>query len=230
MELVHGDTVDKRVRAFAQRLVRQDFLGAADDGGIRVDVHIACDHAHVVAAQKFHQAEKLFADQRFDGRRVVRRLPKAHGHEMHAQRNQAFAAACRRAQNHVVAHHKRHERLFLVRPQLNAAIGNPARERLERLFFRKVGVCVVQVVRQRAKLPRFMPFGLRCERFDDVLALECMNISHKGSPCIVSLKSRAFNSPLALPGAVFQIAATEHPCSAFGSKLPCSIDRYCLFV
>ena len=182
MELVHGDAVDKGVRPFAQSLVRQDLLGAADNGRIGVDMDIARDHAHVVAAEQLHQVEELLADQRFDRRRVVRGLPEAHGHEVHAQRNQAFAAARGRAQDDVVAHHERHERFLLVGPQLDAAVGDPVGERLERLLLGKLRVRVVQMIRQRAQLAGLMAFGLRSQRFDDVLAFERMNISHRAVP------------------------------------------------
>ena len=55
MELVHGNAVDEGIRPFAQRLVRQDLLGAADDGRLGVDMDIARDHAHVVAAEQLNQ-------------------------------------------------------------------------------------------------------------------------------------------------------------------------------
>ena len=107
---------------------------------------IARDHAHVVAAEQLNQVEELLTDQRFDRRRVIRCLPEAHGHEVHAQRNQAFAAARGRAQNDVVAHHERHERFLLVGPQLDAAVSNPVGERLERLFLGELRVRIVQMV------------------------------------------------------------------------------------
>ena len=182
VELVHGDAVDKGIRPLAQRLVRQDLLGAADDGRLGVDMDIARDHAHVVAAEQLHQIEELFADQRFNRRRVIRCLTKAHGHEVHAQRDQAFAAARGRAQDDVVAHHERHERLLLVRPQLDTAVGNPVGERLERLLLGELRVCVVQMVGKRAQLAGLVAFGLRGQRLDDVLAFERMNISHRAVP------------------------------------------------
>ena len=143
---------------------------------------IARDHAHVVAAEQLHQIEELFADQRFNRRRVIRCLAKAHGHEVHAQRDQAFAAACGSAQDDVVAHHERHERLLLVRPQLDTAVGNPVGERLERLLLGELRVCVVQMVGKRAQLAGLVAFGLRSQRLDDVLAFERMNISHRAVP------------------------------------------------
>ena len=63
--------MDESIRPFAQRLIRQDLLGAADDGRFGVDMHITRDHANVVAAEELNQVEELLADQRFDGRRIV---------------------------------------------------------------------------------------------------------------------------------------------------------------
>ena len=182
MELVHGNAVDEGIRSFAQRLVRQNLLGTADDGRLGVDMDIARDHAHVVAAEQLHQIKELLADQRFNRRRVIRCLAEAHGHEVHAQRDQAFAAACGSAQNDVVAHHERHERFLLVGPQLDAAVSNPVGERLERLFLSELRVRIVQMVSQRAQLAGLVAFGLRGQRLDDVLAFEHMNISHRAVP------------------------------------------------
>ena len=96
--------------------------------------------------------------------------------------DQAFAAARGRAQDDVVAHHERHERLLLVRPQLDTAVGNPVGERLERLLLGELRVCVVQMVGKRAQLAGLVAFGLRGQRLDDVLAFERMNISHRAVP------------------------------------------------
>ena len=71
VKLVHGDAMDESIRPFAQRLVRQNLLGTADDGRLGVDMHITRDHANVVAAEELNQVEELLADQRLDGRRVV---------------------------------------------------------------------------------------------------------------------------------------------------------------
>ena len=103
MELVHRDAPDIGILAFAQRLISKNFLRAADDGRLRVDVHVARDHAHVLATKQVHQIEELLADQRFNGSGVIRGAPGAHGHEVHAQRHHGFARTGGRAQNHMVA-------------------------------------------------------------------------------------------------------------------------------
>ena len=79
------------VLALAQRLVRQDLGRAADDGRLGVDVRVARDHTHVLASQHLHEIEELLADQRLDGRRVVRAPPRCQRHELHPQRHQRLS-------------------------------------------------------------------------------------------------------------------------------------------
>ena len=50
VELVHSDALNGGILPLGKRLVRENFLRAADDRGRRVDVHISRDHAHVLAA------------------------------------------------------------------------------------------------------------------------------------------------------------------------------------
>ena len=100
----------------AKREVRKNLGRAANHGRVDVDMHVAGDHAHIFAAKQFDQVEEFLAHERLDRRRVIRALAKAHGHEMHAKRHERFAAARRRAQNHVIAHHDVHEGFLLVWP------------------------------------------------------------------------------------------------------------------
>ena len=132
VELVHGHAPHVGVLALAQRLVRQDLGRAAHHGRARVDVRVARDHAHVLAPEDVHEVEELLADERLDGRGVVRAPSRGHGHEAQAQRHERLARAGGRAQDHVVAHHERHEGLLLMGPELDAARGRPAEEAVER--------------------------------------------------------------------------------------------------
>ena len=91
VELVHGHAAHVGVLALAQRLVRQDLGRAADDGRLGVDVRVARDHTHVLASQHLHEIEELLADQRLDGRRVVRAPPRCQRHELHPQRHQRLS-------------------------------------------------------------------------------------------------------------------------------------------
>ena len=134
----------------AKREVRENLGRAANHGRVDVDMHIAGNHAHIIAAKQFDQVEEFLAHERLDRRCVIGTLAKAHGHEMHAKRHERFAAARRRAQNHVVAHHDVHEGFLLVRPQLNAARLAPFHERHERLFGR--GVFVIEPIGDAAEL------------------------------------------------------------------------------
>ena len=67
-------------------------------------------------------------------------------------------------------------------PQLDAAVGNPVGERLERLFLGELRVRIVQMISQRTQLAGLVAFGLRSQRLDDVLAFERMNINHRAVP------------------------------------------------
>ena len=134
----------------AKRKIRENLGRAANHGRIDVDMHVAGDHAHIVAAKQFDQVEEFLAHKRLDGRRVIGALAEAHSHEMHAERHERFARTGRRAQNHVIAHHDVHESFLLVRPQLNAARLTPLHERHERLFGR--GVFVIELVGDATKL------------------------------------------------------------------------------
>ena len=131
VELVHGDAAHVGVLALAQGLVGQDLGGAADHGRRRVDVRVAGDHAHVVAPQHLDEVEELLGDERLDGRGVVGALTLRHAHEEHAERHERLARARGRAQDHVVAGGEVHEGLFLVLPQLDAAVAGPLEEALE---------------------------------------------------------------------------------------------------
>ena len=100
-------------------------------------MRVARDHAHVLAPEDVHQVEELLAHERLDGRRVVRSAPGRHRHEAQPQGHERLAGARRSAQHHVVAHHERHEGLFLMRPELDAALGRPREEAVERLVGRR---------------------------------------------------------------------------------------------
>ena len=131
MELVHGDAPHVGPLALAQRLVRKDLGRAAHHGRARVDVRVPRDHPHVLAAEDVHEVEELLAHERLDGGGVVRAPSRGHGHEAQAQGHERLARAGGRAQDHVVAHHERHERFLLMGPQLDAARGRPAKEAVE---------------------------------------------------------------------------------------------------
>ena len=134
VEFVHGHHADIGVLALAQRLVGQDLGGAADDGGARVDVRVAGDHAHVVTAEYVDQVEEFLAHQRLDGRGVVAALAGRHGHEHHADRHERFARARVRAQDHVAARGEREQGFLLMRPGFDAARFDPFEEALVRGF------------------------------------------------------------------------------------------------
>ena len=84
MEFVHCHATDIRPFAFAKRLVCQDLSRTTDNRSLWVDLRISRDHTHVFTPQHIHQAEKLFAYERFDGSRVERAFARAQCHEHHA--------------------------------------------------------------------------------------------------------------------------------------------------
>ena len=157
VELVHGDDAHVRVLALAERLVGEDLGRAADDGRLRVDVRVAGDHADVVAAEYLNEVEELLGDERLDGSGVVGAPSLRHAEEEHAERHERLAGAGRRAQDHVVAGGEVHEGLFLVLPELDAALVAPAQEALEGLVCRAPGLGFLA-------LCRFPPAGGECSQ------------------------------------------------------------------
>ncbi len=100
-------------------------------------MRVAGDHTDVIAAEHLYQIEELFADQGLDRGRVITALALRHAHKEHAQRDERFTRSGRRAQNDVISGGQVHESLFLVIPQLNAAIARPFKEALEGLIGRE---------------------------------------------------------------------------------------------
>ena len=137
VELVHGDAAHVGVLTLAQRIVGKDFGRAANDGRLGIDMRVAGNHTDVIAAEHLHQVEKLFADQGLDGGRVVTALALRHAHKEHAQRDKRLARSGRCSQNDVIAGGQVHEGLFLVIPQLNAAIARPFKEAFKGLVGRE---------------------------------------------------------------------------------------------
>ena len=137
VELVHGHAAHVGISALAQCVVGKDLCRAADDGRLGVDMRVAGDHTDVIAAEHLYQIEELFADQGLDGSRVVAALALRHAHKEHAQRDKRLARSGRCAQNDVIAGSQVHEGLFLVLPQLNAAVARPFKEALECLIRRE---------------------------------------------------------------------------------------------
>ena len=137
VELVHGNAAHVGVLALAQCVVGKDLCRAADDGRLGVDVRVAGDHTDIIAAEHLYQIEELFADQGLDGSRVITAFALCHAHKEHAQRDERFTRSGRCAQNDVIAGGQVHEGLFLVVPQLNAAIARPFKEAFEGLIGRE---------------------------------------------------------------------------------------------
>ena len=137
VEFVHGDAANIGIFALAQCVVGKDLGRAADDGRLGVDMRVACDHTDVIAAEHLYQIEELFADQGLDRGRVITALALCHAHKEHAQRDERFTRSGRRAQNDVISGGQVHESLFLVIPQLNAAIARPFKEALKGLIGRE---------------------------------------------------------------------------------------------
>lgn len=100
-------------------------------------MRVAGDHTDVIAAEHLYQVEELFADQGLDGGRVIAALALRHAHKEHAQRDKRLARSGRCAQNDVIAGSQVHEGLFLVIPQLDAAVARPFKEALEGLIGRE---------------------------------------------------------------------------------------------
>ncbi len=152
VEFIHRDAADIGVPAFAQRLVREDLRGAADDRRVGVDMRVAGDHADIIAAEHLHQIEELLRDERLDRRRVIGAPSGAQRGEMHAERHQRFAGAGRRVQNDVVAREQAHDGLFLMRPWFDALdVLDPAEEALVDLVGVDVALAVVPI---RSKRPQ----------------------------------------------------------------------------
>ena len=143
VELVHRHAADVGGLAPAQRVVREDLGGAADDGRLGVDHGVAGDHAHVVAAEHVAELEEFLAHEGLDGCGVVGAAVGAHGHEAQAERDQALAGAGGGAQDHVAARGEVDERLLLVLPELEPARLHPTQEEVERLIGGDVGEVLV---------------------------------------------------------------------------------------
>ncbi len=67
MELVRNHDVNVRAVTVAQRPVRKDFSGAANDWSVGVDGPVAGDHPHTLWSELPTQLKELLADQCLDG-------------------------------------------------------------------------------------------------------------------------------------------------------------------
>lgn len=121
VELVHHHDVDVGVGSLAQRQVREDLGGAADDRGVGVDGRVARDHADVLGAEQVDELEELLGDQGLDRRGVVAPLALREGGEVGAGRDERLAGAGRGAQDDVGAGHQLDEGFVLRRVQRPSA-------------------------------------------------------------------------------------------------------------
>ncbi len=172
VELVHDHLVDTRVLsvdpARAQRDVREDLRGAADDRSRRVDRRVARHHADVLGAEDLDEGEELLAHERLEGSRVEGPLPLGHRDVVRARRHEGLARARGGAEDDVRARDQLDERLFLRGVQVQAPVLRPRREALEQLVRVRCGTAhggrdVVEeadLVRRRGGHPDHSPrFG-----------------------------------------------------------------------
>ena len=71
VKLVHSHAADIGAFPLAQRLVRENLGRAAYDRSVRIDGHIARNHADVFPAQHIDKIEELLADKGLDRRGVI---------------------------------------------------------------------------------------------------------------------------------------------------------------
>ena len=142
VELVHGDVGDVCIRALRQSAVGQDLRRAADDWGGGVDGAITRDHADEIAAKDICQGKEFLADKGLDGRRVEGNLVTTQRKEVHTERDHGLTAARRSAEDDVLTAHKGKQRIFLMGPQLRAAVCRPQHKGLEDIC----SVCILALL------------------------------------------------------------------------------------
>ena len=144
VELVHHDLVDVGVRALAQREVREDLGGAADDRRVGVDRRVARDHADVLGAEDVDEREELLAHERLDRRRVVAcARPAARRGGVRGDRDERLAGAGRGRQDDVRPRDDLDDRLVLRRVEREAALGRPLDEpEVDGIGVGAAGTCV----------------------------------------------------------------------------------------
>ena len=130
VELVHDDHVRVQRRPLAQRLICQDLGGAADDGGVGVEGHVAGHHADVVRAEQGHQVEELFRHEGLEGRRVVGAAPVRHRRKVRGERDHRLARARGGRRDHVVARQDLDQGLLLVGVERTPGALGPRHEAL----------------------------------------------------------------------------------------------------
>ena len=117
MELVHDYVAERSLRPLTQRIVCQDFRGAAKDRGLAVHRGIPSGQTHIFRPEIPAEGEELLIHQRFDRTRVNRALSLRHGLEMQCRGHQRFSGTRGRIQDHVLVIEQFEDRLLLGRIQ-----------------------------------------------------------------------------------------------------------------
>ena len=113
MEFVHHDVRDGKHFAFAQRHVRKNFGGTANDGGIAVDGCISGRKSDVLGAEFLAERHPLFVYERLDGTGVNASAAMYETVKMERKCDHGFPASGRRVENNIFTVQKFENRFFL---------------------------------------------------------------------------------------------------------------------
>ena len=162
VELVHDDHVRVQRRPLAQRLVRKDLGGAADNGRVGVERHIAGHHADVVRAEQGHEVKELLRHQGLERRRVVGAATVRHRREVRGERDHRLARPRGGRSDHVVARQDLHQGLLLVGVERTPGALGPGHEGLVQGVIVAQTALVLQVVQDLVQSRAHTPIVPEC--------------------------------------------------------------------
>src|SRR4029079_18421505 len=139
VKLVEDGRVDGRALPFAERDVREDLRGAADDWRIAIDARVAGHHANPFGAELAAEREELFAHERLDRAGVEAPATEGGGEEMERRRDERFSRPGRRIEDDVLAGEGSEDRLFLRRIELELLFRDVRKEGVEEGVLRGSG-------------------------------------------------------------------------------------------
>jgi hypothetical protein len=136
VELVHHHVVHPRVLALAQRDVRQDLRGAAEDGRVAVDGGVPGREPDVLRPELAAQRHPLLVDQRLDRAGVDGSPPAGERGEVERGGDERLPRAGRGVQDDVAALEQLEDGLLLRRVEGQAPAGDVVEEAPEQLVGR----------------------------------------------------------------------------------------------
>ena len=162
VELVHDDHVRVQRGPLAQRLIREDLGGTADDGRVGVERHVAGHHADVVRAEQGHEVKELLRHQGFERRRVVGAATVRHRREVRGERDHRLTRPRGGRRDHVVARQDLHQSLLLVGVERAPGALGPGHEGLVQGVVVAQMALVLQVVQDFVQSRAHSPIVPEC--------------------------------------------------------------------